>query len=557
MATCPECRQQFPDSVLRCPEHGVALVPDALFAHVDQDLPPGALVSDYAIESLLGEGSFGKVYRAVHPVIGRRAAVKVLSRALSADPQSVSRFIAEARAIVELRSPHIVDVYGFGALDDGRQYYLMELLDGDTLEAHLRERGKLGGSEAMRILTGIADALSVAHAAGIVHRDLKPENVFVAIDVAGQPVPKLLDFGVAKLLGKQQLAFRTSTGAMVGTPTYMAPEQALGLEVDHRADIYAFGIVAFELLAGRPPFEAPSLIELVRLHTSEPPPLLSTLRAELGAAFDAPLVHLLAKDPADRPATIADGLEELRAAATSAGIDVPARSLVSLRPPAPGSARPSSPRPTWDADTVKQSARKPSEAASAGGSAGQTLGAIAGSSGRASELPPKRGRAVRMLIGLGAVGAVVAGLVVLVRAPDERAAPAAPVVSESTTAALPSGAPAARGGVTTSDPSGASVTLRVDTDVADAVVLFQGQELGRAPGPLPLARGSTMVQVELRAPGYEPVTHELVPDRDHVWRPQLVRRSSRRPVTVEPKPAETSTFSLSPVLAEPYADGGG
>ena len=301
MATCPECRQQFPDERETCPVHGLALIPSAVFANEDKTLEAGTVVGDYVVEAKLGEGAFGRVYRAVHPIIGRLVAIKVLNRALSTDPHAVSRFISEARALVGIASPHIVDIFSFGALPDGRQYYIMELLDGMSLGAFIQERGALEVPLAVRLLAGMADALSSAHAAKVVHRDLKPENVLIVFDRNGEPLPKLLDFGVAKLLGDRKLGHHTSTGAMVGTPAYMAPEQALGLEIDHRADIYAFGVVAFEMLTGQLPFDANSVLELIRKHTSEPPPLLSTVRPELGASLDAPLGRMLEKDPKAAP----------------------------------------------------------------------------------------------------------------------------------------------------------------------------------------------------------------------------------------------------------------
>src|SRR5579871_1980015 len=149
MPTCPTCRGTFGDDVARCPIDGEALLPDAAFSSADVDLAPGTMVGEYRIEGKLGEGGFGAVYRAVHPLIGKTAAIKVLSRQWSSNPQMVSRFIAEARAVNQIRNRNIIDIFSFGALEDGRQYYVMELLDGMTLDAYIKKKRRLTPEEAI------------------------------------------------------------------------------------------------------------------------------------------------------------------------------------------------------------------------------------------------------------------------------------------------------------------------------------------------------------------------------------------------------------------------
>src|SRR5262249_52669990 len=207
-------------------------------------------VGEYRTESKLGEGGFGGVYNAVHPLIGKSAAIKVLNRQYSSNPQMVSRFIAEAKAVNQIRHRNIIDIFSFGQLDDGRQYYVMEYLDGEPLDALLDRHGKLALVEALPILRGIARALDAAHAKGVAHRDLKAENVFLATDSDGGGVwPKLLDFGIAKLMAPEDgVKHKTRTGTPVGTPYYMSPEQCRGRDVDHRTDIYAFGVLAYLML---------------------------------------------------------------------------------------------------------------------------------------------------------------------------------------------------------------------------------------------------------------------------------------------------------------------
>ncbi len=269
-------------------------------------------------------GGFGTVYRAIHPVIGKAAAIKVLSRQCSANPQLVSRFIAEARAVNQIRHRNIIDIFSFGALEDGRHYYVMELLEGMTLDAYRRKRGRLPPAEALPILVKIARALDAAHAAGIAHRDLKPENVFLVFDEDGAIFPKLLDFGIAKLLGESSgTVHKTRTGHLIGTPLYMSPEQCRGKNVDHRTDIYSFGILAHELLAGAPPFDAENAFDLLIKHTSEAAPPVSTVATHLSPALDAPLLRMLEKDPASRPASLLEATVALVEAARGAGYELP------------------------------------------------------------------------------------------------------------------------------------------------------------------------------------------------------------------------------------------
>ncbi len=228
MPTCPQCSKRYGEGQTTCPDDGQTLVPDTATQGLARELPPGEMIGEYRVISKLGEGGFGTVYRAEHPVIGKSVAVKVLSEQLSSSPEMVSRFIAEARAANQIRSRHIIDIFAFGALPDGRQYFVMELLDGVTLEDHLRAKGQLDPAEAVSILRGVARALDAAHAAGIVHRDLKPENVFLVNEEDGMVIPKLLDFGIAKLMGDTAGGHRTRTGVPMGTPYYMSPEQCQG-----------------------------------------------------------------------------------------------------------------------------------------------------------------------------------------------------------------------------------------------------------------------------------------------------------------------------------------
>ena len=238
---------------------------------VDGDLPPGTQVGEYTVERRLGAGAFGVVYKASHPVIGKDVAIKVLSLKFSVDPEASTRFVAEARAVNQIRHRHIIDIFSFGKLPDGRQYYVMEYLDGEPMDALLERERKLPLPRLLPILRGIAKALDAAHAKQIAHRDLKPENIFLARDEGGV-FPKLLDFGIAKLMGAEPgMTAKTRSGIAVGTPYYMSPEQARGKDLDHRTDVYSFGVLVYLALTGTYPFDGDDHISILMQHVTADP----------------------------------------------------------------------------------------------------------------------------------------------------------------------------------------------------------------------------------------------------------------------------------------------
>jgi serine/threonine-protein kinase len=267
----------------------------------DARLPAGFAVGEYRIERLLGEGGMGSVYGAIQPEIGARVAIKVLRRELSRDPRLVKRFTDEARAVNKVRHPNIIDIFAFGRLADGRQYFVMEFLDGEPLAARLA-RGPVPVSEARRLLIQACDALEAAHAERIVHRDLKPENLWIATPRHGQPYLKILDFGIAKLTEEREAGATTDLGAAMGTPHYMSPEQCRGEAVDHRTDIYAMGVLLYLMWSGRFPFEGASYLAVVSQQVTAVPPPPSTHRP-IAAALERLILRCLEKDPARRPAS--------------------------------------------------------------------------------------------------------------------------------------------------------------------------------------------------------------------------------------------------------------
>lgn len=275
-----------------------------------EGLAIGTIVGEFRIKRHLGEGGFGAVYEAEHVAIGRAAAVKVIHKRHLHTGDTVSRFLDEAKAASSLRSRYIVDVFSFGSLPDGRPFYVMELLSGESL-ASLLERGPMPLARALRVLDQVARALEIAHGAGIVHRDVKPDNVFVTRDEDGADQVKLLDFGLAKLTTDSTRGARTQPGFPMGTPNYMAPEQCLGQAVDARTDLYSFGVMAYELIVGELPFARDTVAEMLsaQLYATHPAP--SSRCSAFGEAVDQAFKQLLAKDPKDRPESAREAMATL------------------------------------------------------------------------------------------------------------------------------------------------------------------------------------------------------------------------------------------------------
>jgi serine/threonine-protein kinase len=292
----------------------------------DAGLHPGEKVGEYDIVGKLGEGGMGTVWAGVHPVIGKRVAVKVLNSGLSRDAKMVQRFIQEARAVNQIGHRNIVDIFAFGQLASknggaGRHYFVMEHLLGIGLKARLAQPDPVSYEEGFNLLAEVCDALSAAHAEGIVHRDLKPDNIFITESKNGDRTVKLLDFGIAKLLLADEAVAQTRTGQPMGTPLYMSPEQCLGKNVDRRTDVYSLGVIMFEMFTGQLPFPGPTYIETVNGHLQTPPPR-PTAFADVPDALEALILSCLEKDANRRPQSIAEVRAPILQLAASFGIEI-------------------------------------------------------------------------------------------------------------------------------------------------------------------------------------------------------------------------------------------
>ncbi|MFH2011028.1 MAG: serine/threonine-protein kinase [bacterium] len=338
--TCPQCSTEWPADIDYCPRDGALIAdnalreepewelllssgntmgyreatpnPEALPQHLIQVVDPakfrelkaGDEVGAYVLKELLGQGGMGTVYLAEHKLLERKVAIKVLLPEFCAQIGVVHRFFNEAQAVNQIRHPNIVDIMDCVEGEDHPPYLVMELLGGQSLTRFIRERAPVPPGAVIAIGRQICDAMAAVHQSGVVHRDLKPDNIFVSTEENGTYKVKLLDFGIAKFMASDDSFLRTMTGEPIGTPEYMSPEQIEGGGMDHRLDIYAMGVIFYEMLTGNPPFTSHQIGELLfdHLNTIPAPP---SARLPLGAAhipsgLEDAILGCLAKDRDER-----------------------------------------------------------------------------------------------------------------------------------------------------------------------------------------------------------------------------------------------------------------
>src|SRR5882672_1016390 len=343
MKYCSTCNEKFDDSLSFCPKDGEVLEEDP------SEMIGSVLDGQYQIEALLGKGGMGAVYRARHILLGDRVAIKLLPPEMRSNTEWLRRFQREGQAARRFRHPNAVTVYDLRTSADGTIYLVMEYVEGNTIDAELKKRGRFSPADALAVLDPIMSVLNAAHAMGVVHRDLKPENIMIGKpSTGGPPVVKLLDLGIAKLrevagAEKTGTTALTMAGQMLGTPYYMSPEQWGELpadgnsEIDGRADIYSLGIVFYELVAGRRPFSGLTLLELRREHVSVVPKTLRELDASVPEGFSSAIARAIAKDRSQRQASAGELEQELRGALAAEGI-APGASVLSTSGPQPAAA---------------------------------------------------------------------------------------------------------------------------------------------------------------------------------------------------------------------------
>ncbi|MBA2544979.1 MAG: serine/threonine protein kinase [Deltaproteobacteria bacterium] len=478
----------------------------------DSDLAPGQRVGEYVVDDKLGEGAFGTVFRATHPLIGKVVAIKVLARKFSVDPEMVSRFVAEAKAVNQIRHRHIIDIFSFSQLADGRHYYVMEYLDGETLDARIERDGKLSLADALPILRGIGRALDAAHAKGIAHRDLKAENVFLAAD-SGGVFPKLLDFGIAKLLSPEDTALeqgvkhKTRTGTPVGTPYYMSPEQCRGRDVDHRTDLYAFGVLAYLLLTGKYPHDADDYMSiLMRQLTMEPDPP-SSVNPSLPTGVDDAIGWLIAKDPADRPPNLRAAVAALETVAVEAGMSIATDGWDAS--PASSETRPVNTSSARSSGMPRAATPWPSQKSNPGATAEPVVLA-----------QTRRNRGI-VIVGFAVL--VVAVMLIVFRPWEHPSPPASepareparePVIVDS-----PKPAPK-------QVPEAQNVIIDVSGVPDGTEVLVGGMTVGAAPGPVQLPKDPGPLVMVFKADGYRVESRTITPDRDQMLDVPLKKKAA-------------------------------
>ncbi len=283
-----------------------------------QTYAAGTVFGSYRLIRQIGSGGMGRVFIAEHTKLGRQVALKILRTEHTGNIEAVQRFFAEARAVNRINHENIIEVSDFIENPHGHCFYVMELLKGVDLRTLQQREGALPLQRAVAIAIQVCRGLGAAHHAGIVHRDLKPDNIFLVEREGRKDFVKLLDFGVAKLMNAkldEALSYTTSAGIAVGTPEYMSPEQALGDSVDHLADVYATGVILFEMISGQRPFHANSAREVMVKHMTAQPPRVSKVRTypySIPVALDQLILHCLKKDPHSRPLSIGEVEDRLQ-----------------------------------------------------------------------------------------------------------------------------------------------------------------------------------------------------------------------------------------------------
>ena len=541
-----------------------------LIAEQEASMVGEVLDGRYRIVKKLGEGGMGEVYAAEHIHIEKRVAVKLLRPEIVSNKEAVSRFRQEARSASSIGHKNIIAIEDFGALPDGRIYLCMELLAGAPLNDLIKE--PMGVERLLNILIQTGHGLAAAHAKGIVHRDMKPENIFVTISPSGEDTPKLLDFGIAKVAGNDGQNNLTRTGTIFGTPFYMAPEQALGQAVDARVDVYAMGVIMYEMFSGSLPFQGESFMGILTQHITTDPEPVAQRAARMGRALPPGLADVitrcLQKDPERRYRTMDELVHDLvqvyRGTAGSgmssymdAYVPPPTGMLPAAGTPMHGapSGHAPVPRPPTGQDIsgVQQlpygypqhgsqpsfphapPQQHPGSGPYTPMPVAPTAQPMSQSSGMSSVELPRKGGKVALVFALIAVLAVAGALVAFLAldkggkepggggsGSDEGSqaagiADAAPVaVAAPDAAPVAAAIPDAGGGSIDTPPVKATpVVVLVNASARDADIYENGKKLGRSPQMVKVVPGETRTLV-LKAKGHDDATVDIDGTREEV-----------------------------------------
>jgi serine/threonine-protein kinase len=454
------------------------MTPDVLVGQV--------VAGKYRIDSIIGEGGMGYVVVAHHLQLDTKVAIKLLKAELASNAEAVERFAREARAAVRISSPHVARVFDVGQLENGSPYMVMEFLEGGDLSNMIQKRGPLPVQEAVDYVLQACEAIAEAHAAGIVHRDLKPANLFCARRPDGSVTIKVLDFGISKLTGGagQGALNATKTTAIMGSPFYMSPEQMESTRgVDIRTDIWGLGIILYELVTGRTPFEGNTMPEVcLRIATHQPAPLRS-LRADAPAALELAILRCLEKDRDKRYGNVARLAVALRDFASSRGkqsVDTIMRTMEASGQPAVSAAPaglPTEPAPPPDGVRTIEPL-------------GQT------------QIPMQGGKGKTLAIALGVAGLVVVGIIALRFAQSSSAtASSQPGASAAAAPLLAAHAAPAASAATTAEPAASEApSLANAPAAASALAAAPSPNAATAPNAPNAAAAAKKAPAAPRAP---------------------------------------------------------
>jgi len=484
---CPACDKSFSIDAQHCPNDGTRLV---RLSDVRDPLIGRNLEGRFLIKERLGTGGMGAVYRAWQGSVGREVAVKVIESRLKGGRLAAKRFLREAKLASRLSHPNTVGVIDFGQTEDGLLYLVMELVKGRTMGDILLEDGPFAVDRMVRIGLQLCDALQAAHKLSIIHRDLKPSNVIVLDDPPGRDHVKVLDFGLAKSLVDEGMTTVTQSDAIMGTPSYIPPEAVTRMQFDERSDLYSLGVILYEVVAGRLPFEATTVQAMLRQHAYDHPrPLPDHIPPQVSEL----LFQLLEKEPAQRPQS-AVVVHDLLLGLTS----MPERAT-----PLPISRRAASvpgafPTPNTPTASGSRATASPT-------SLDQSMSLV------------RRGRPWLIL---GIVGVALSGAAVLIasgafsssddasekpKAADQTVVPPEPMASK---------APALEPAIRPAASLPAEVGIDFDSDPAGAEVVADGKVLGKTPFQQRFPRSATPITVEFRRSGWRTQPREFVPDAE-------------------------------------------
>ena len=485
---CPACDQSFSIEAQHCPNDGTRLV---RLSDVRDPLIGRNLEGRFLIKERLGTGGMGAVYRAWQGSVGREVAVKVIESRLKGGRLAAKRFLREAKLASRLSHANTVAVIDFGQTEDGLLYLVMELVKGRTMGDAMLEDGPFPVERMIRIGLQLCDALQAAHKLSIIHRDLKPSNVIVMEDPPGRDHVKVLDFGLAKSLVDEGMTTVTQSDAIMGTPSYIPPEAVTRMQFDERSDLYSLGVILYEVLAGRLPFDATTVQAMLRQHAYDTPkPLPETVPAPV---VDL-LFRLLEKEPDRRPQSaveVHDALISL-AAIPDRGTPLPGRRVITSAGgfPSPGTpVSASGGRPTAKPVSLDQT---------------MTLG-----------------RRSRPWLALGAVGLALSTAAVLIASgvfesqgtPGSQPQPIASPAPPATQPAAPATAESSPTGSLAAAPRPAGpIVLDLQTDPDQADVVIAGVVVGQTPLQHEVARGDQPITIEFRRNGFRAKREDVVPD---------------------------------------------